>query len=311
MSSFSPTGMGWLPDLPDARDRTFMHPTVRRLITSLDGYAGLQLPGEIDLRSDDEGVYFGTVEDQGSLDCSPVFAVLSLIEYFERKIHGRQFHGSRLFLHKVTRNLLRRPNSSPGNTHSGMDLGVDLRSTFKALTIFGVPPSRYWPYSSENVDREPSQFLYGLASQPSDLIYFRLDARNQSGSETWGILTSFLTAGFPVAFGFSMPSSVTEKPEIYYRGEFEAAAGGHAVVAVGFELHRFGTGQHALLIRNSWGRDWGDGGYGWLPSAFVANQLARDFWTCIDASWFLNDEMGAIPIAGELSCPDVVAEQDQ
>ena len=35
--------------------------------------------------------------------------------------------------------------------------------------------------------------------------------------------------------------------------------GGHSLVACGFDDEK-----EALLVRNSWSRDWGDDGYGWL-----------------------------------------------
>ena len=68
--------------------------------------------------------------------------------------------------------------------------------------------------------------------------------------------------------------------------------GGHAVVAVGYDdkkeirnkyADRPTTG--ALLIRNSWGKDWGEAGYGWLPYDYVKNGLAEDFWSVLKKEW--------------------------
>ncbi len=51
--------------------------------------------------------------------------------------------------------------------------------------------------------------------------------------------------------------------------------GGHALLAVGYEHAR-----RRLIFRNSWGPAWGDGGYGYLPYAFIASAtLTWDFWT--------------------------------
>jgi C1A family cysteine protease len=41
----------------------------------------------------------------------------------------------------------------------------------------------------------------------------------------------------------------------------------------------------ALLIRNSWGTGWGEGGYGWLPYEYVLGGLAEDFWSILKKEW--------------------------
>ena len=56
--------------------------------------------------------------------------------------------------------------------------------------------------------------------------------------------------------------------------ENEQVLGGHAVMCVGYD----DTNQW-FIVRNSWGTDWGDGGYFYMPYAYMTNsQLANDFW---------------------------------
>ncbi len=62
--------------------------------------------------------------------------------------------------------------------------------------------------------------------------------------------------------------------------------GGHAVLAVRFDDQRkIGNYKGALLIRNSWGADWGEKGYGWLPYAYIEAGLAVDIWSMVDAAY--------------------------
>jgi C1A family cysteine protease len=277
--------MGWQPDLPDPRDFTFRHDRVLRLLRRLKRARPATLPAEVDLCGDGDAQFFTTPKDQGPLNCSSACAVLGLVEYFERRVCGRTFSGSRLFLYKVTRNQRQRRRRAVGDT------GADLRTTLKVLVHFGVPPEEHWPYDIGRVDDEPDAFLYNLAKPFRRVRYFRLDEPNCSGQYAWQSVVSLLAAGFPVAFGLALPTSLSADPNIPYRPGFDGIRGGHAAVAVGYRNHHFGRGQHALRIRSSWGSQWGDNGNGWLPAAYVRSQLARDFWCVVSKEWLDTTEL--------------------
>ena len=55
----------------------------------------------------------------------------------------------------------------------------------------------------------------------------------------------------------------------------EAAVGGHAVLAVGYN-----DTQQRFVVRNSWGTGWGQKGYFTMPYAYLTDpNLSDDFWT--------------------------------
>jgi C1A family cysteine protease len=271
--------MGWCPDLPDPRDYTPWHDGILKLLRRLKRDGRRSLPKRVDIRRDAEGEYFTPPEDQGLLNCSCACAVLSLVEYFERRGRGRTFEGSTLFLYKLARSRAHKRNRVTGDT------GSDLRTTLKVIVQFGVPPAEYWPFDEGTFNDEPGAFLYGVATPFPQLRYVRLDTPNRDGSTTLLTVKSFLAAGFPVAFGFPVPASLTNDPHIPYRPDLDGIRGGQAVVAVGYSETQPGRDKHVLLVRSSWGTTWGDGGYGWLPCAYVQNQLARDFWTLVNEDW--------------------------
>ena len=102
---------------------------------------------------------------------------------------------------------------------------------------------------------------------------------------------SFLAAGFPCTFGFSLPGSLSAEPDIPAPTDFDGVRGGQAVVAVGYDdRRRIRSSKGAVLIRNSWGPSWGDGGYGWLPYDYFERKLALDAWTLLKPEWLRSGE---------------------
>jgi C1A family cysteine protease len=274
--------MGWMPDLPDPRDYTPEHTRIRPLLERLKRHRKRSLPPQIDLRQDADGVYFSPTEDQGPLACSSVFACLCLVEYFERRTLGNTFDPSKLFLYKTARKL----RGMPGNS------GIDLRSTFKALVRYGVPPEEFWPYRPAAFDDELHDLtLLGFARDFAALRYFRLDLPDKTGVEVLQRVKSFLSARFPVAFGFPVPRSLNGGAEIPYRPTFDAIRGGQAVLAVGYDDNHRAATKGAILIRSSWGTAWGEAGCGWLPYPYVLERLACDFWTLLRDDWLKSGEL--------------------
>jgi len=284
-------GMGWLPDYPDFRDHTVESDMVtdklknqgqKESIKKMLRKVGVE---KIQPKSNKAAVslrqWFSPVEDQGSLGSCTANAGVGLVEYFERRAFNKHVDASRLFLYKATRNLMKETG----------DNGAFLRSTMGAMVLFGVPPEEYWPYKIADFDKEPTAFCYAFAQNYQAITYYRLDPPGTSKPDLLARIKTNIDGGLPSMFGFTVYSSiytVGNDGKIPYPGKGEKIVGGHAIVATGYDDKmkiKNAPTPGALMIRNSWGTSWGDGGYGWLPYDYVLNGLAVDWWSLLKNEW--------------------------
>jgi C1A family cysteine protease len=295
---------GWLRDHPDIRDFTIEHDTVPDKLKALgqkdsiksmmkklgvdETKSAQELPAAIDLRP-----WCSPIENQGALGSCTANAGVGVVEYFEKRAFGTFTDASRLFLYKVTRDLLNLTG----------DTGAYLRSTMASLVLFGVPPEKYWPYVISKFDAEPSAFLYAFAQNYQAIQYYRLDPPGTTPASLLKNIKTWLAAGLPPMFGFTVYSSYTQANttgKVPYPVPGETAVGGHAIVAVGYDdamkIKNTSPGavetKGALLIRNSWGTGWGISGYGYLPYEYVLKGQAVDWWAVLKNEWVNTKQFG-------------------
>lgn len=109
-------GRGWVKDYPGFRDNVpdtnvlskgqksrGNKAPVGALLSRLQkpGKKKIVLPVKTDLRK-----WCSPIDDQGEIGSCTAHAGTALYEYFERRAFGKHIDASRLFLYKVTRNLL-------------------------------------------------------------------------------------------------------------------------------------------------------------------------------------------------------------
>ena len=170
---------------------------------------------------------------------------------------------SRLFIYYNERRL---------NHDTGVDAGATLRDAIKSLLYWGACPESVWPYIESAALTVPSKEAYHEAIKHRISKYYRYTDLES--------IKHSLAAGFPVIFGITIYQSF-ESDDVAETGIVpmpianEKCLGGHALMMVGYDDAK----QH-VIVRNSWGTEWGDKGYFTLPYAYITNpNLAGDFWT--------------------------------
>jgi C1A family cysteine protease len=240
---------GWIPDLPDHRDKIYQAP-----LAALG-----PLPVRVDLRRSCPPVY-----DQGSLGSCTANAIAGALEFDQMKqLAADVFVPSRLFIYYHERVM-------EGTVDE--DSGAMLRDGIKTVNKDGAPHEMLWPYLISRFRAKPSPPAYSDASKHRALLYQRLV---RAGDQFRGCLAS----GYPFVFGFAVYESF-ESPEVAEDGHApmpeptEIQLGGHAVLCVGYD-----DLQRRFIVRNSWGSQWGMDGYFTLPYDYLLDaNLSDDFW---------------------------------
>lgn len=198
------------------------------------------------------------------------------------------------------------------------DNGAPISAAMHAFASAGVVVDADWPYLPASQWQDYYRFDSGVvgsqkSSQANQDIGRWFGGAGASMAPTTsyvpdGIeqladlpaLKSCLDGGRPAVLGMRTFESfygpeVGKTGRVPLPGPKEADLGGHAVLCVGYD-----DAQQELIMRNSWGPDWGDHGYFYLPYAFVERGLLRDGWTIGHLSLHVttpssNDAGGSFP----------------
>ena len=239
---------GWVPDLPDHRDKLY----------SSIAAPPKKLPSKVDLRAG-----CSPVEDQGALGSCTANALVGNLEFLEKKAGHTVTDLSRLFIYYNERAMEGTINE---------DAGAAIRDGIKSLVKLGVCNEKNWQYIITKFQQKPSAACYKQASDHQVNSYHRILSLQE--------MQQCLAEGYPFVFGFTVytafeSASVAKSGRLNLPKPSEKVLGGHAVCAVGYD-----DSTKRVLVRNSWGADWGKGGYFTMPYAYISdNNLADDFWT--------------------------------
>ena len=163
------------------------------------------------------------------------------------------------------------------------EAGSQIKRCFEAIREYGACRYSLWPYANMQVadttvggslppgsleDAAKHRVLTGLylLRSPNNVDEIRGIIAGANGRRPMPVCV-----GLPLFEGcdgtdFQFPESVESDGRLVSRN---ALKGVHEMLIVGFEEDRMVAGGGWFIVRNSWGADWGKGGYGRIPYAYV------------------------------------------
>ncbi len=211
-----------------------------------------KLPAKVDLRQ-----YMTAVENQGAASSCTANAVAGAYEYLAKRHTGNDYDVSRLFIYYNARALKEEENIQ--------DSGSYISLAIEGLKQYGACAEATWDYILENVNEAPAEQAYEEAAnfvvEDMEVVPVDLNA--------W---KACLADGYPIIFGMLLFGSFDKQrkkgvvpmptPKETQRGQH----GAHAMLGVGYS-----DKDRVFIVRNSWGEEWGDKGYCYVPYDYIVN----------------------------------------
>lgn len=153
---------------------------------------------------------------------------------------------SRLFIYYNARAIL-------GETQE--DSGTTIRAGIKGIRSNGICSEQIWPYDVNKFDVRPTESAYTDARSRNIDVYQRLvsndDMIDSLNNSTPVVIGTYV---FDEFMNLSSTNSIISMPKNSEYGF------GHALCVIGYDL-----GKKLFLVKNSFGTEWGDQGYCWMP----------------------------------------------
>jgi C1A family cysteine protease len=224
-------------------------------LTQLPATQGMA-PSKVDLRADASPIY-----DQQDLGSCTAFAVgKGMREYLQVRNNEARTPLSALFLYYETRRLR--------NT-TDTDSGATITDAMKAIATQGVAPEATWGYDIAKFAVKPSTAAYAAAKAN----------KLGTGIQLAGLedVKKALARKQPVVLGMRIYNNfrdVGKDGKLAVPQQGDILVGGHAVTVLGFD-----NKAKVLIVKNSFGTEWGDKGYFYMPYAYFTPENVMDIWT--------------------------------
>ena len=138
------------------------------------------------------------------------------------------------------------------------DDGTSLKAALDVARKYGAVVDRVLPFRTGRLYPHPAPTFYALAARLKIRSYFNLKS-NLGNWRTWLATQGPILTRLDVDATWDAASENRGELDVY---QTATARGGHAVALVGYTKTHF-------IVRNSWGRSWGDGGYAYASWAYA------------------------------------------
>jgi C1A family cysteine protease len=234
---------------------------------------------EVDLRPKFFQLELG-VKNQGRRPSCAVFAIVSALEFQSAEAAGRVEKFSEEYLSWAVRKTVQRlpvagnmGADAATEAKDDTDDGFALSEVVAALRAYGIPRQSSMPNtfgSRIGAIEEPPAAIIAEARTHQKVFVHLLPGRD--APTRLNNLVQALNAGVPVAVGMAWPN-YRSIHNGYLSGQRPMANSGHAVTLVGYKSATGRIEDAVFIFKNSWGADWGQGGYGTVTYGYLLNYL--------------------------------------
>jgi C1A family cysteine protease len=139
-------------------------------------------------------------------------------------------------------------------------------ATLDVLKNIGTLPIEEYVFDAGWCGRQPT------AAEKQRAARYRIKTWSRFDATDLAMVKQQLARGVVVIFGMRVGATVTGLRGDAVIEDDRDLGGSHAMVAVGFDDDR-----NAFRIQNSWGRGWGEGGFGWFSYEFWKRNVKVGF----------------------------------
>ncbi len=218
------------------------------------------LPPKVDLRK-----FLTSIEEQVGNSCV-ANAFAGAYEYLAKRQLGDAADVSRLFIYYNARVYAEQETE---------DTGALMVNAIEGLKEYGACSEELWPNHKKMITEEPDEDSYNHAANFKiiEAEYVETDLDLWRGT---------LAEGHPIAFSLNTFDSFDKANNNRGRVLMPKSSdnvrdthGWHAMLCVGYS-----DPDQMFIVRNSWGKDWGDNGYCYIPYDYMMDEdfNGHDSW---------------------------------